>query len=59
MEELRATNAARRQAMLEGRWEEFGGEPADKFRARVAGALDATVSLNERAHLDGRRDTRT
>jgi probable phosphoglycerate mutase len=110
MEELRATNDPHLMAMYEGRWEEFGAEPAEVFRARVTTTVDEIVaahpgrrvvavchggvintafaialglerhlwfephytslsrmiasrtgvrsvaSLNERAHLDGRRD---
>jgi probable phosphoglycerate mutase len=47
MEELRATDDARVHAMLEGRWEEWGGEPAGVFRARVTRAVDALID----AHL--------
>jgi probable phosphoglycerate mutase len=36
MEELRETDPDRIQAMLEGRWESFGGESAEVFRTRVA-----------------------
>lgn len=43
MEELRATNDDRLQAMIEGRWESFGGEPTDVFRARVAHTIDELV----------------
>lgn len=46
MEELRATNDPRLQAMLEGRWEQFGGEPAGAFRARVAKAVDDLVGAH-------------
>jgi broad specificity phosphatase PhoE len=46
MEELRANNDPRLQAMFEGRWEEFGGEPADVFRARVGEALDTLVAAH-------------
>jgi probable phosphoglycerate mutase len=46
MEELRATNEERVQAMLAGRWEEWGGEPADVFRGRVAHAVDALVDAH-------------
>ncbi len=43
IEELRATDDARFRAMVEGRWEDFGGEPPDAFRSRVAGALDRII----------------
>ncbi|HEX6312426.1 MAG TPA: histidine phosphatase family protein, partial [Acidimicrobiia bacterium] len=42
-EELKAARDVRWQAMLDGRWEEFGGEPPDTFRARVVPALSAVV----------------
>lgn len=35
VEELRLTRDDRWTAMVEGRWEDFGGEPPEKFRARV------------------------
>ena len=44
MEELRATNDPRLQDMMEGRWDAFGGESPDVFRARVAKTLDALVA---------------
>jgi broad specificity phosphatase PhoE len=111
MEELRERNDPHLMAMYEGRWEEFGAEPAPVFRARITAAVEEIVethagrrvvavchggvinvafaialgldrhlwfephysslsrmvasrtgartvaSLNERAHLEGRRDT--
>jgi probable phosphoglycerate mutase len=110
MEEMKATDDPRLQAMIEGRWEEFGADGVEAFRRRVAQTLDEIIaahpgervvavchggiinvasalvmemdrhlwfephytsvtrivasrsgvrsmtSLNERAHLDGRRD---
>jgi 2,3-bisphosphoglycerate-dependent phosphoglycerate mutase len=44
MEELKERNDPHVMAMYEGRWEEFGAEPADVFRARVAAAVDEIVS---------------
>lgn len=35
VEELRVTRDDRWTAMVEGRWEDFGGEPPEVFRARV------------------------
>jgi 2,3-bisphosphoglycerate-dependent phosphoglycerate mutase len=46
MEELRATNDPHLAAMYEGRWEEFGGEPAETFRKRVAATVDEIVTAN-------------
>lgn len=46
MEELRETNDPRLQAMIEGRWESFGGEPTTEFRARIARAVDDLVAAN-------------
>ena len=43
MEELRATNDPRLLDMMEGRWESFGGESTDVFRARIAKTLDALI----------------
>jgi probable phosphoglycerate mutase len=110
MEEMKASDDPRLKAMIEGRWEEFGADGVEAFRARVAQTLDEIIaahpgervvavchggiinvasalvmemdrhlwfephytsvtrivasrtgvrsmaSLNERAHLDGRRD---
>lgn len=42
-EELKAERDARWHAMLEGRWEDFGGEPPDRFRARIVPCLDAII----------------
>lgn len=44
MEELRANGDPRVQAMADGRWEEFGAEHPDVFRAQVAAALDRTIA---------------
>jgi probable phosphoglycerate mutase len=46
MEELRATNDPQLNAMYEGRWEEFGAEPADLFRTRVAASIDEIVAAH-------------
>jgi probable phosphoglycerate mutase len=46
MEELRATDDPHLLAMYEGRWEEFGAEPVDVFRSRVASSMDEIVAAN-------------
>jgi probable phosphoglycerate mutase len=46
IEELRALKDARWQAMVEGRWEDFGGENPDTFRARIVGALDRVIEAH-------------
>ena len=43
MEELRASNDPALLDMAEGRWEAFGGETADEFRARVSKTIDDIV----------------
>jgi probable phosphoglycerate mutase len=43
VEELRLTRDARFVAMVEGRWEEYGGEPPDVFRARIVPTVDGIV----------------
>lgn len=43
VEELRETKDDRWQAMVEGRWEDYGGEHPDRFRARVVPVLDAVI----------------
>jgi 2,3-bisphosphoglycerate-dependent phosphoglycerate mutase len=44
MEELKATGDPHLTAMVEGRWEEFGAEPAAVFRARVTATIDDIVA---------------
>jgi probable phosphoglycerate mutase len=44
VEELRETHDDRWQAMVEGRWEDFGGEAPDTFRARIVPCLDALIN---------------
>jgi 2,3-bisphosphoglycerate-dependent phosphoglycerate mutase len=43
MEELQATNDPRWLAMVEGRWEELGADPAHVFKARVTQCVDEIV----------------
>ena len=43
MDELQATNDPRWLAMVEGRWEEMGADPAHVFKARVAHCVDEIV----------------
>ncbi|HEY4396738.1 MAG TPA: histidine phosphatase family protein [Acidimicrobiia bacterium] len=43
VEELRETRDHRWTAMIEGRWDELGGEPPDRFRARVVPCVDAII----------------
>jgi 2,3-bisphosphoglycerate-dependent phosphoglycerate mutase len=46
IEEMRAEGHERWQAMIEGRWEDFGGEPPDQFRARIVPCLDEIISAH-------------
>jgi probable phosphoglycerate mutase len=46
IEELRALKDDRWQAMVEGRWEDFGGEAPDTFRARIVTALDRVIAAH-------------
>jgi probable phosphoglycerate mutase len=46
MEELRERNDPHLMAMYQGRWEEFGAEPADVFRARIAATVDEIVTTH-------------
>jgi probable phosphoglycerate mutase len=46
IEELRANNDERLRDMIEGRWESFGGESTDIFRARVAKTVDEIVAAH-------------
>ena len=43
IEELRETKDERWQAMIEGRWQDFGGEAPDVFRTRIVTRLDAVI----------------
>jgi broad specificity phosphatase PhoE len=43
VEEMRETRDHRWRAMVEGRWEELGGEAPDRFRARIVPCVDAVV----------------
>jgi broad specificity phosphatase PhoE len=43
MDELQASGDPRWLAMVEGRWEEFGADPAHVFKARVAHTVEAIV----------------
>jgi probable phosphoglycerate mutase len=42
-DELKRNRDARWQAMLDGRWEDFGGEAPDQFRGRIAPCLDGII----------------
>jgi len=43
VEELRETRDHHWTAMIEGRWDELGGEPPDQFRARIVPCVDAII----------------
>jgi probable phosphoglycerate mutase len=43
VEELRETRDHHWTAMIEGRWDELGGEPPDRFRARIVPCVDAII----------------
>jgi probable phosphoglycerate mutase len=44
VEHMRAAKDDRWFAMIEGRWEDYGGEPVHTFRARVLPCIDSLVS---------------
>ncbi len=44
MEELRATDDPRLQAMYDGDWESFGAESTTVFRARIGAAVDQLIA---------------
>jgi broad specificity phosphatase PhoE len=46
MEELRETKDERWQAMVEGRWEDYGGENPVRFRDRVVPTLNAVIAAH-------------
>ena len=43
VEELRETRDHHWTAMIEGRWDELGGEPPEQFRARIVPCVDAII----------------
>jgi probable phosphoglycerate mutase len=43
VEEMRETRDHRWRATIEGRWEELGGEPPDRFRARIVPCVDEVI----------------
>ncbi|MGH9024527.1 MAG: histidine phosphatase family protein [Acidimicrobiia bacterium] len=43
VEQMRAAKDDRWFAMIEGRWEDYGGEPVASFRARVVPCLEALI----------------
>lgn len=43
VEELRETRDHHWTAMIEGRWDEVGGEPPERFRARIVPCVDAII----------------
>jgi probable phosphoglycerate mutase len=46
VEELRETNDDRWQAMIEGRWEDYGGEEPARFASRVVRAIDRIIDAH-------------
>ena len=44
IEEMQASGDPRFTAMVEGRWEEFGGEAPEIFRARISDTLDTIIN---------------
>jgi probable phosphoglycerate mutase len=46
MEELRETKSDRWQAMVEGRWEDYGGENPQRFRTRIVPTLNAVIEAH-------------
>src|SRR6476619_3676423 len=46
MEELRETKSDRWQAMVDGRWEDYGGENPERFRARIVPTLNAVIEAH-------------
>lgn len=46
IEEVRAENSEQWQAMVDGRWEDYGGEPPEQFRARIVPCVDRVIAEN-------------
>ena len=51
IEELREAKDDRWQAMIEGRWQDFGGEAPDAFRARIVTRLDGIIAEHPGARV--------
>jgi 2,3-bisphosphoglycerate-dependent phosphoglycerate mutase len=51
MDELQASGDPRWHAMVEGRWEDFGADPAHVFKARVARAVEEIVDRFPGRHV--------
>jgi probable phosphoglycerate mutase len=47
VEELKATNDPRWDAMVSGDWQSFGGEPPAEFRSRIVAHMDTIVSAHQ------------
>ena len=43
IEEMRAEKSERWQAMVEGRWADYGGEPPDEFRGRIVPCIERVI----------------
>ena len=46
MEELRESKDDQWRAMVEGRWEDYGGERPEQFRSRIIPVLDAVIDAH-------------
>ncbi len=46
IEELRADNDERWQAMVDGRWADYGGEPPEQFRGRIVPCIDRIIAAH-------------
>jgi probable phosphoglycerate mutase len=46
IEDMKEGDRDRWQAMVEGRWEDYGGEPPEEFRARIVPCLEAVVDAH-------------
>jgi probable phosphoglycerate mutase len=48
VEELRETKDERWRAMVEGRWQDYGGEEPDRFRDRIVPVVNALIDAHPR-----------
>ena len=46
IDEMKSSDRARWNAMVEGRWEDFGGEPPHEFRARIVPCIDEIIAAH-------------
>ncbi len=51
IEEMRAEKSERWQAMVDGRWADYGGEPPEQFRGRIVPCIDRIIAARPGAKV--------